>query len=103
MNLKMANRNIVLSFYKAAVWCLFSGQLWWVVLWWVWEPHLHVFTASGSFIALVECCTSAPPFLRPAIRRLTSGYLSAAADSKTSPMNPVTCIVLRLLQALAGY
>ena len=30
------------------------------------------------------------------LRRLTSGHLSAAAVSKTSPMNLVTCIVLHL-------
>ena len=37
-----------------------------------------------------------PLFWRPAIRRLTSGHLSAAADSETSPINLVTCIVLHL-------
>ena len=30
------------------------------------------------------------------IRRVTSGHLSAAADSKTSPRNPIMCIVLHL-------
>ena len=34
--------------------------------------------------------------IRRVIRRLTSGHLSAAADSKTSPRNPVMCIVLHL-------
>ena len=35
----------------------------------------------------------------------TSGHLSVAADSKTSPMNPsrVLCFIWRILQALAGY
>ena len=34
--------------------------------------------------------------IRRVIRRVTSGHLSAAADSKTSPSNPVMCIVLHL-------
>ena len=33
------------------------------------------------------------------IRRVTSGHLSAAADSKTSPRNPVMCFIWRILQA----
>ena len=37
--------------------------------------------------------------IRRCIRRLTSGHLSAAADSKTSPRNPVLCIVLYLENA----
>jgi len=31
-----------------------------------------------------------------AIHRLTSSHSSAAADSKTSPRNPIMCIVLHL-------
>ena len=34
--------------------------------------------------------------IRRVIRRVTSGHLSVAADSKTSPRNPVMCIVLHL-------
>ena len=34
--------------------------------------------------------------IRRVIRRVTSGHLSAAADSKTSRRNPVMCIVLHL-------
>jgi len=41
-------------------------------------------------------------FYKPRFRRLTSGHLSAAADSKILPMNPVTCIVLHL-ENIAGY
>ena len=34
--------------------------------------------------------------IRGVIRRVASGHLSAAADSKSSPRNPVMCIVLHL-------
>jgi len=38
------------------------------------------------------------------ICQFTSGHLSSAADSKTSPMNPIMCIVLHLanIARLAG-